>query len=66
MFARLTAYLRAFTRRRQIDVEADDELRFHLEHQIEAYVARGMSQVEAKRAALRDASMSSVPARCIG
>ena len=54
MFARLTAYLRAFTRRRQIDVEADDELRFHLEHQIEAYVARGMSQVEAKRAALRE------------
>ena len=54
MIARLTAYLRAFIRRRQIDVEADDELRFHLEHQIEAYVAGGMSPVEARRIALRE------------
>jgi predicted permease len=46
--------LRAFSRRRQIDVEADEELRFHLEQQIEAYVTRGMSPVEAKRIALRD------------
>jgi hypothetical protein len=54
MLARLTAYLRAFTRRRQIDVEAADELRFHLEHQIDADVARGMSPGEAKRVAWRD------------
>jgi predicted permease len=54
MLARLTAYLRGLARRREIDAEAEDELRFHLEHQIEAYVARGMSQVEAKRVALRE------------
>ena len=54
MLARLTAHLRAFTRRRQIDVEAEEELRFHLEQQIKAYVARGMSQVDAKRVALRE------------
>ena len=54
MLARLTAYLRAFARRRQIDAEADDEMRFHLEHEIEANIGRGMSPTEAKRVALRD------------
>src|SRR4026208_2462460 len=54
MLARLIAYLRAFARRRRIDAEADDELRFHLEQQIEANVGLGMSPIEAKRVALRD------------
>ena len=54
MFARLTAYLRTFARRRQVDAEADDEMRFHLEHEIEANITRGMSPIEANRVALRD------------
>jgi len=54
MLARLTACLRAFARRRQIDAEADDEMRFHLEHEIEANLGRGMSPAEAKRVSLRD------------
>jgi hypothetical protein len=32
----------------------DDELRFHLEQEIEAHMARGVSRVEARRMTLRD------------
>ena len=41
-------------RRRNVDGEMDDELRFHLEMQIEKHVAAGMSVEEARRVALRD------------
>jgi predicted permease len=54
MLARLIAYLRGLARRRRIDAEVEDELRFHLEQQVEANIAHGMSPPEARRVALRD------------
>ena len=54
MFARLVAYVRGIARRRRISAEAEDELRFHVEQEIEAHLARGVSPVEARRMALRD------------
>jgi putative ABC transport system permease protein len=54
MLARLIARLRGLTRRRAIDAELDEELQFHLEHEIDANIARGMPPVEARRIALRD------------
>jgi predicted permease len=52
--ARLIAYVRGLARRRRIAAEVDDELRFHLEQEIEAHVSRGVPMVEARRMALRD------------
>ena len=37
MFARLVAYVRGIAGRRRISAEVDDELRFHLEQEIEAH-----------------------------
>ncbi len=54
MFARLVAYVRGIAGRRRISAEADDELRFHIEQEIEAHVRRGVSPTEARRMALRD------------
>jgi predicted permease len=54
MLARLIAYIRGIARRRRISAEVEDELRFHVEQEIEAHVARGVSPVEARRMALRD------------
>src|SRR6185503_18210146 len=54
MLARLIAYTRGIARRRRISAEVEDELRFHVEHEIEAHVARGLSPAEARRMALRD------------
>ncbi|RPI51455.1 MAG: hypothetical protein EHM55_18885, partial [Acidobacteria bacterium] len=54
MLARLIAYARGIARRRAISSEVEDELRFHLEQEIEAHVARGASPAEARRRALRD------------
>jgi predicted permease len=54
VFRQLIAYLRGLVRRRQIHVELEEEIRFHLEHQIEAYVQRGMSPAEATRMARLD------------
>ena len=54
MIARLIARLRGLARRRAIDAELDDELQFHLEHEIEANIARGMTPADARRIALRD------------
>src|SRR6185295_13489272 len=53
MLGRLTAYLRGLARRRQIEAEAAEELQFHLDQEIAANVARGLSSTEAKQAALR-------------
>jgi len=41
-------------RRRAVAAEVDDELRFHVDQEVEANIARGMSPSEARRAALRD------------
>jgi predicted permease len=46
--------LRSLFRKSAVDRELDDELRFHLERQIEENVAAGMPPAEARRAALRD------------
>jgi putative ABC transport system permease protein len=54
MITRLFARLCGLLRRNRIDGEVDEELRFHLEHEIQANIARGMSPAEARRVALRD------------
>lgn len=54
MLARLSAYVRGIARRRQISDEVEEELRFHLEQEIAAQVARGVSPAEARRMAMRD------------
>jgi predicted permease len=54
MIARLLASLRGFLRRRRIDGEIAEELRDHLEREIDAHRLRGVSPGEARRLALRD------------
>src|SRR5690348_9982217 len=54
MFARLAAYVRGIVHRRGISAAVDDELRLHLEQEIDAHVRRGVPLVEARRMALRD------------
>lgn len=54
MFARLVAYVRGIAGRRRISAEIDDELHFHVEQEIDAHVARGVSPSEARRLTLRD------------
>jgi predicted permease len=44
--------LRSLFRRRQADQELDEELRDHIEHKTEEFLARGMMVQEARRAAL--------------
>src|SRR5215213_4239320 len=53
MILRLMARLRGLLRRSRAVAELDEELQFHLEHEIAANVARGMSAGHARRAALR-------------
>src|SRR5262245_40924836 len=43
--------LRAVFKRATVEREIDDELRFHLDHQVDAYVARGLEREEAIRKA---------------
>src|SRR5579864_6628331 len=54
MFATLVAFVRGLIHRDTANREADDELRFHVERETEANIARGLSPAEARRAALRD------------
>jgi len=51
MFTDLYFRLRALVRRQAVERELGDELRFHLDHQIEKYVAAGMTPAEAARRA---------------
>ncbi|HEY7502392.1 MAG TPA: ABC transporter permease [Vicinamibacterales bacterium] len=55
MIARLVATVRGLLRRRRIADEIDEELRDHLEREIERNRGRGFSPEEARRAALREA-----------
>jgi hypothetical protein len=48
--------LRSLFRWAQADQELDDELRDHLERKTEEYVAKGMTQEEARRRAARDST----------
>jgi predicted permease len=54
MIARLFASLRGLLGRRRIDGEIAEELRDHLEREMEAHRLRGLSPEEARRLALRD------------
>ncbi|MCI0388996.1 MAG: permease prefix domain 1-containing protein, partial [Acidobacteria bacterium] len=45
--------LRSLFRRAQVEQELDEELRYHLERQIEEHIAKGMTEEEARYAALR-------------
>src|SRR4051812_39296029 len=53
MFEVLKRRLRALFRRDELERDLDEEMRFHLEKEIELNVARGMSEREARAAALR-------------
>jgi macrolide transport system ATP-binding/permease protein len=44
--------LRSLFRRRQVEQELDEELSFHIERQIEDYTSKGMTEEEARSAAL--------------
>jgi putative ABC transport system permease protein len=52
-FYTLPLRLRSVFRRGQVEQELDEELRFHLEQQIEENLARGMTVTEARHASLR-------------
>ncbi|HKQ74912.1 MAG TPA: ABC transporter permease [Blastocatellia bacterium] len=45
--------LRSLFHRRQVEEELDEELRYHLERQIEEHIANGMTAEEARSAAMR-------------
>ncbi len=52
MMRALKRRARALFRRAEMEAELDEELRFHIEKEIEQNLARGMSPAEARRAAL--------------
>jgi putative ABC transport system permease protein len=54
MWSRLIAYACGIARRGRIGSEVDEELAFHLQQEIDANIARGLSPAEARRTALRD------------
>jgi macrolide transport system ATP-binding/permease protein len=45
--------LRSLFRRRRVEQELDEEIRYHLDRQIEEQIAKGMSEEEARYAAMR-------------
>src|SRR5215813_9641400 len=51
MFTDLTHRLRSLIRRRTVEQDLDDELRFHFERLIERHVANGLAHDEALRRA---------------
>src|SRR5215216_4521064 len=53
MMGRIKRRLRALVRKGEMDRELDEELRFHLERQIEIGINAGLSPKEARYAALR-------------
>lgn len=53
MVSRLKKRLRALLRRGAMERELDEELRYHLEHEIEQNMAGGMTSEEARYAAMR-------------
>jgi len=53
MLNKLTLRLRALFRKTQMERELEEELRFHLEKEVEQNIARGMNAEEARLAALR-------------
>src|SRR3954462_758579 len=53
-WTQLSMRLRSVFRRRRVEQELDDELRYHIERQIEVNVAAGMPPEDARYAALRE------------
>jgi predicted permease len=51
---RLRLRIRSLLRRSRVEEEIDEELRYHLERQTDAFIAGGMDPAEARYAALRD------------
>jgi putative ABC transport system permease protein len=49
MWSDLNIRIRSLFRKDRVEEELDDELRFHLEHQLQKYVSSGMSREEALR-----------------
>jgi predicted permease len=49
VFSDMSFRFRSLFRRTAVECELDDELRFHLDHQVERYVAAGMTRAEALR-----------------
>ncbi len=65
MLSDLLYRLRALTRRKTVEGEMGEELRFHLERQVEKYVASGMARGEAeRRARMEFGGMESVKEEC--
>jgi putative ABC transport system permease protein len=54
MISSIVTRLRSLWQRRRVAREMDDELRFHLEMEIQSHVERGVPADEARRLALRD------------
>src|SRR5262249_22494199 len=54
MFDRLIVRARALFRKRRVELELDEELRYHLEKDVERHIARGMDPQQARRVALRE------------
>jgi len=52
MFRRLSSYMRALLHKDKVERDMDQELRFHLDMEIEANIKRGMNPTEARREAL--------------
>src|SRR5262245_1474063 len=52
-FYTLPLRMRSLFRRAQVERELDEELRYHIERQIEEHIAKGMTPEEARYAALR-------------
>lgn len=46
--------LRSLFRRREVDAELDDELRYHIEQKTDEYKAKGLDSTEARRRAMLD------------
>lgn len=53
-YKKLRLRLRSLLRRGHVEAEIDEELRYHLERQIDAFIAGGMDATEARSAAMRD------------
>ena len=65
MFSDLIYRLRSLMRRKSVETELDDELRFHFERQVEKYVAAGMAREEAmRRARMEFGGMEGVKEEC--
>ena len=65
MFTDIAVRLRSLFRRTTVEMELDDELRFHFEQQVEKYVKSGLSHEKAlRRARLEFGTLDNVKEEC--